>query len=80
MYTGRLGGRARGGGKSHPMTTQLDERRRVVLHVALVELAARHANQRANQRLHAIAAVLIYALLARRRRCCESKQRSGKRE
>ena len=32
------------------MTTQLDGRRRVVLHVALVELAARHANQRANQR------------------------------
>ena len=29
---------------------------------------------------HAIVAVLIYALLARRRRCCESKQRSGKRE
>ena len=32
------------------MTTQLDGRRRVVLHVALVELAARHANQRTNQR------------------------------
>ena len=30
--------------------------------------------------VHAIIAVLIYALLARRRRCCESKQRSGKRE
>ena len=30
--------------------------------------------------VHAIVAVLIYALLARRRRCCESKQRSGKRE
>ena len=29
---------------------------------------------------HATVAVLIYALLARRRRCCESKQRSGKRE
>ena len=29
---------------------------------------------------HAIVAILIYALLARRRRCCESKQRSGKRE
>ena len=29
---------------------------------------------------HAVVAVLIYALLARRRRCCESKQRSGKRE
>ena len=29
---------------------------------------------------HAIVAVLVYALLARRRRCCESKQRSGKRE
>ena len=28
----------------------------------------------------AIVAVLVYALLARRRRCCESKQRSGKRE
>ena len=30
--------------------------------------------------VHAIVAVLVYALLARRRRCCESKQRSGKRE
>ena len=30
--------------------------------------------------VHAIVAVLIYALLARRRRCCESKQRSGKSE
>ena len=39
-----------GTGKSHPMTTQLDGRRRVVLHVALVELAARHANQRTDQR------------------------------
>ena len=29
---------------------------------------------------HAIVAVLVYVLLARRRRCCESKQRSGKRE
>ena len=29
---------------------------------------------------HAIVAVLVYALLARRRRCCESKQRMGKRE
>jgi hypothetical protein len=30
--------------------------------------------------VHAVVAVLIYALLARRRRCCESKQRSRKRE
>ena len=52
MYTGRLGGiRNRERGKSHPLLRS-DRRRREVLHVALVELAARHAHEGANQRQH----------------------------